>query len=56
MVLTFSAWFLDGILSSAWMAFLVPHAIARDIPLSNAVILSTGGGVGNLIGRVISVP
>ena len=55
-VLNLSAWLLYGMLSSAWMVFLVPHAIARDIPLSNAVILSTGGGVGNLIGRVISVP
>ena len=54
-VLYISVCFLQGTFSAAWMVFLVPHAIARDIPLSKAVFLSTGGGFGNLIGRFIHV-
>lgn len=39
-----------------WMIFLVPHAIAKGIPLESAVFLSSVGGVGNLIGRIVQGP
>ncbi len=48
--------FLQGTFSAAWMIFLVPHAVSRGISLSAAALLSTGGGVGNLMGRLVLIP
>ncbi|XP_071497296.1 monocarboxylate transporter 12-like [Diadema antillarum] len=39
-----------------WMIFLVPHAVVKGIPLHKAVLLSSIGGVGNLIGRIFQGP
>ncbi|XP_033645185.1 monocarboxylate transporter 7-like [Asterias rubens] len=47
---------LQGKSSAAWMVFLVPHAVSRGITLSAAALLSTGGGVGNLVGRLLHIP
>ncbi|XP_038048199.1 monocarboxylate transporter 11-like [Patiria miniata] len=45
--------FLVGVMYSAWMIFLVPHAIARGINSQMASFLSTAGGVGTIVGRVL---
>ncbi|XP_041453377.1 uncharacterized protein LOC121406416 [Lytechinus variegatus] len=39
-----------------WMIFLVPHAVGKGIPIESAVFLSSVGGVGNLIGRIVQGP
>ncbi len=54
-VLHLTVAFLQGFLSATWMIYLVPHAIARGISPGGAALLSTGGGVGNLIARVINI-
>ncbi|XP_038047801.1 monocarboxylate transporter 12-like [Patiria miniata] len=48
--------FLVGVMYSAWMIFLVPHAIARGIESQLASFLSSVGGVGTLLGRIIQGP
>ena len=54
-LLHLSLWPLQGMLFASWMVFLVPHTIARGIPSSTAVFMSTVGGIGHLLGRVVTV-
>ncbi|XP_038075530.1 monocarboxylate transporter 12-like [Patiria miniata] len=50
------ACFLLGIMYSAWMIYLVPHAVVRGIENQRASLLSTAGGVGTLVGRIVYGP
>ncbi|XP_038075499.1 monocarboxylate transporter 12-like isoform X2 [Patiria miniata] len=50
------ACFVLGIMYSAWMIYLVPHAVVRGIGNQRASLLSTAGGVGNLVGRIVYGP
>ena len=48
--------FTVGIIYSAWMIYLVPHAIARGIDNQSATFLSSAGGIGTLVGRILHGP
>ena len=50
------AYFMEGVVYSAWMIYLVPHAVRRGLDIRRASLLSTAGGVGNLIGRIAHGP
>ena len=45
--------FLIGIMYSAWMIYLVPHAVARGIDAKWAAFLSSAGGIGTILGRAL---
>ncbi|XP_038073628.1 monocarboxylate transporter 12-like [Patiria miniata] len=49
-------WFLNGLVYSAWLIYLIPHAISRGIDSSWAGFLATAGGIGNLVVRVVHGP
>ena len=55
-VLYLCATFLLGVTTASWILYLVPHAEARGISPSDAAFLATGGGVGNVLARVVSIP
>ncbi|XP_022109714.1 monocarboxylate transporter 12-like isoform X2 [Acanthaster planci] len=44
---------LIGVTYSAWMIYLVPHGVARGIDRHRAAFLSSAGGLGTVLGRVI---
>ncbi|XP_071799592.1 monocarboxylate transporter 13-like [Asterias amurensis] len=55
-VLYLCATFLLGVTTASWILYLVPHAEARGISPNDAAFLATGGGVGNVLARVVSIP
>ncbi|XP_022096938.1 monocarboxylate transporter 13-like [Acanthaster planci] len=52
-LLHLTTWLLLGANFHAWVVFLVPHATTRGIGSTEAAFLSTVGGIGHFIGRVI---
>ncbi|XP_022091342.1 monocarboxylate transporter 13-like isoform X2 [Acanthaster planci] len=49
-------WFLNGVIFSAWLIYLIPHAISKGIDARLASFLATAGGIGNLVVRVVHGP
>ena len=50
------AWFVNGMVYSSWLLYLIPHAVSRGIGSQQASFLATVGGLGNLVVRLIHGP
>ena len=42
----------SGMITIAWVVFLIPHGVSKGYPLSKAVFFASFGGIGNVIGRI----
>ena len=47
---------MSGVITTAWVVFLIPHGVSKGFPLSRAVYLASFGGIGNVIGRIAQGP
>ncbi|XP_041475221.1 uncharacterized protein LOC121423796 [Lytechinus variegatus] len=56
LIYIYLATFIFGMITTSWYIFLISHAIAKGITLSQAVLLSLVSGVGDAFGRFSQGP